>query len=86
MGMIYNLVTEEVEPEIVCQNWSSMLNYFEPQLKHSPLIDLGGYDNRNWSSLNTYTALSCYKLPDNFPERPEDSGVSVDYQIDILYE
>lgn len=84
---VFNLATRSYEPEacyIQNNNSYNENSYFEPLIGDEPLVHTGGIA----TTLPTHflQMFSCFKLPANSPDRPEDSGVSIDYQIDIIYQ
>ena len=82
---IFNMETKKYEPEAPYFP-SATNNYFaayiEPMVDGSPLVVTSGNSTMPYS---VFQMLTCYTLPPDAPARPEDSGVSVDYQIDINY-
>ena len=82
---VFNMETRQYEPECAVA-WSTNAHnhayYIEPLIPGQPVVCTSG--NKAYP-YNIMTMLTCYTLPADAPERPEDSGVSVDYQIDINY-
>ena len=83
---IFNMAKREYEPE--CWYASDYMNtirvsgYIEPLIDGSPAVTIYGNNSYPYSLQQMFT---CYTLPPDAPARPEDSGISVDYQIDITY-
>lgn len=89
---VFNMETRAYEPEAMGTFYSNpyqMAPYIEPLIGDNPIIFTSGGPTSAGIGAYPYfisQMLSCFRLPDNSPVRPEDSGVSIDYQIDILYQ
>ena len=60
----------------------SYASFIEPLISYSPVVFASGNGYLPFYVLQT---MSLFKVPDGAPERPEESGVSIDYQIDVIY-
>ncbi len=84
---VFNMETKTYEPECIYGPYESAsyyASYIEPMIDGSPVVHANGHSGATQSYFMTQM-LSCYTLPSDAPDRPEDSGVSLDYQIDISY-
>lgn len=83
---IFNMETKQYEPECAYGMYvngnHNFAYYMEPILPGTPFVQTSGNNDLAYATL---PMLTCYTLPADAPDRPEDSGVSVDYQIDINY-